>query len=85
MREVLFIPLKDKDKEFWVGKRIGYSDDLSDLKRANWISIHSAVDSLLEYHRTVILKKRDPFLCLCFFFPDYQLDHNARFALEMGT
>ncbi|HPW94673.1 MAG TPA: Xaa-Pro aminopeptidase [Fibrobacteraceae bacterium] len=85
MREVLFIPLKDKDKEFWVGKRIGYSDDLSDLKTLTGFQSIQPSSSLWNTIERLSLRKETPSYAYAFFFPDYQLDHNARFALEMGT
>lgn len=83
MREVLFIPLKDKDKEFWVGKRIGYSDDLSDLKTLTGFQSIQPSSSLWNTIERLSLRKETPSYAYAFFFPDYQLDHNARFALEM--
>lgn len=85
MREVLFIPLKDKDKEFWVGKRIGYSDDLSDLKTLTGFQSIQPSSSLWNTIERLSLRKENPSYAYSFFFPDYHLDHNARFALEMGT
>ena len=32
-REILFVPRKDPSKEFWFGLRIGYTDDLSEIRR----------------------------------------------------
>lgn len=83
MREVLFIPLKDKDKEFWVGKRIGYSDDLSDLKTLTGFQSIQPSSSLWNTIERLSLRKENPSYAYSFFFPDYHLDHNARFALEM--
>lgn len=83
MREVLFIPLKDKDKEFWGGKRIGYSDDLSDLKTLTGFQSIQPSSSLWNTIERLSLRKENPSYAYSFFFPDYHLDHNARFALEM--
>lgn len=83
MREVLFIPLKDKEKEFWIGKRIGYTNDLTELKGLTGFSSIQPVGFLWDTIENLTIRKENPPYAYSFFFPDYHLDHNARFALEM--
>lgn len=82
-REILFIPIKDMDKEFWVGKRIGYTDDLSELKMLTGFKSIQPVSSLWSKIESLSLRKETPSYAYAFFFQECPLDHNARFASEM--
>lgn len=82
-REILFVPLKDPAKEFWVGKRLGYTDDLSEIKTLTGFASIAPSTSIWDKLEALALRKETPSHAYAFFFQDLNSDHNARFALEM--
>ena len=82
-REILFVPLKDPAKEFWVGKRLGYTDDLSEIKALTGFASIAPSTALWDKLETLALRDDSPPYAYAFFFEELNSDQNARFALEM--
>ena len=88
-REILFVPCKDPSREFWFGLRIGYTDDLREIRRLTGFRTILPAEKFEETLRNVAAAHAARKFCYAFYleFRDAKNrvkrvrgDHNEAFA-----
>ena len=89
-REILFLPPKDVSKEFWFGKRLGYSDDLAEVKALTGFKTVLPASEFWNYLLTILKFQKTDFVYAFYleFLSEGKTkkisdDHNALFAAEL--
>ncbi len=91
-REVLFLPPKDANREFWTGAKLAYSDEgLDEMRRLTGFETILPEEAFWNFLSERVEKRRPEFVEA--FFLEFQSegrrreirdDHNAKFAAELG-
>lgn len=81
--EILFVPKKDPFKEFWVGKRIGYLENDSEVSELTGFKDVRPVEEFFDVVRSFILRKDAKKFVYAYFFEKFQGDHNWKFKEKL--
>lgn len=82
--EILFVPKKDPFKEFWVGKRIGYLENDSDVSELTGIKDVRPADDFYEVLGSMMARKGAKKFFYAYFFEKFQGDHNWKFKEKLA-
>lgn len=85
--ETLFIPEKNPFREFWVGRRLGYTKGNSEVSRLTGIADVRPVDALWDYVATLARRnarqKNLPKHAYAYFFESVKDDHNYKLKADL--
>lgn len=85
--ETLFIPEKNPFREFWVGRRLGYTKGNSEVSRLTGIADVRPVDALWDYVATLARRnarqKNLPKHAYAYFFESIKDDHNYKLKADL--
>lgn len=81
--EILFVPKKDPFKEFWVGKRIGYLENDSEVSELTGFKDVRPVEEFFDVLRKFTTRKDAKKFVYAYFFEKFQGDHNWKFKEKL--
>ncbi|NLO24450.1 MAG: M24 family metallopeptidase [Fibrobacter sp.] len=82
-QEILFIPPKNANKEFWLGKRMGYEVELEDLKSLTGFENILPNGALWGKILDLSERSKTPAKAYAFFYDAIHTDHNAKFVQKL--